>query len=239
MVQEDQIHSTMNRILKYVVDNSKLLLGILAAFVVVSLAIFFWSDYRTGQGQELQSAYGKALEKFHATAGETPAADPNNPAPEPSRYKTDLEKFTDAEKAFTELSAKAKGTALYPYSRYYEGLCRLELGKKSDFTSIMEQLAQSESGSEVASLALLSMAESYLAEGNTEKATENYEKILKDAKTSLPKDEILYSLAEHHLNKKDKAKAIELWKRLVKEFPDSKVKPRAESQLTELGEKAG
>jgi len=239
MVQEDQIHSTMNKILKFIMDNARMLSSVLGAFLVVLLAIYLWNDYRSGREQERQTAFSRALEKFHAPVGEAPAEDPNNPSLAVLRYRTEEEKYKDASGAFAALSTQTKGSAIFPYSRYYEGLCRLELGKTDEFISIMEQLSQTEGNAEIRSLAIFSLAESYLAVGNVEKATEHYEKILKDSKTDLPRDEILYSLAEYHLNKKEKEKAIDLWKRLIKEFPESKAKSRAENQLSQLGEKTG
>lgn len=236
MVQEDQIHSQLNFFLEFVMKNSKMLLGILGAFVVVVIAIYFLVDYRSNSQQELQAALGQAIEKFQSPVGDSSADDSG--AVSTKKYKSETEKFNDALSAFSSLAAKAKGTSLYPIIAYHEGLCQQELGKKSEFIATMDQLIRTSDNAEIASLAQLALAENYLyTDGDVAKATEYYEAILKDPKASLPKDEILVSLAEYHSAKNEKGKATEFWKRLLKEFPTSKSKNRAESELTKLGEK--
>lgn len=235
MVQEDQIHFTMNRILEFVLDNAKALAGILGAFVLLILGIYFFMDYRSGNRQEIQASLGQAMEKFQAEVGES--SSDNSVALLSKRYKTETEKYNDALSAFSAVAVKAQGTALYPIARYHEGLCMLELGKKSEFQSVMEQLIQSKENADIASLATLAVAENYLADGVAEKATEYYEKILQDNQNNLPKDTILTTLAEYHTSQNEKEKAISFWKRLLKDFPNSSSKSKAESALTKFGEK--
>lgn len=235
IVQEDQIHSTINQIFTFVLEKKELLLLTLACAVALALAIYFWIDYQAGKKSEIQLAFSNALDIYGAAVGDAPATEPGTPPDTRPRYKTENEKYTSALKAFSAVKESAAGTALEEYADYYEGLCQKGLGRRDDFIKVMERLAAKGENNEVAGLADYALGEFYLAGGDADKAQVHYDKLLKNSKTSFPKDSVLSDLGDYYDSRgmKDRAKAV--YERLLKEYPESRYKNTAQAKLTTLG----
>jgi tetratricopeptide (TPR) repeat protein len=235
MVQEDQIHSTINQIFTFVMEKKGLLLLTLACAVGLALAIYFWIDYQSGKKSEVQLAFSNALEVYTAPVGDAPPAEAGSPPDTRTRYKTENEKYTAALKAFSLLKEQVSGTALEEYAEYYEGLCQKGLGRRDDFVKIMERLAAEGGNGEVAGLADFALGEYYIASGDVEKAQIYYDKILKSDKTSLPKDSILNNMGDYFEKRGQKDRAKAAYERLLKEYPETRLKSTVQAKLSNLG----
>jgi tetratricopeptide (TPR) repeat protein len=235
IVQEDQIHSTINQIFHFVLEKKELLLLTLACAVGLALAIYFWVDYQSGKKSEVQLAFSNAMEIYAASVGDAPAPEAGTPPDTRPRYKTENEKYTAALKAFGSVKETASGTALEEYADYYEGLCQKGLGKKDEFVKTMERLAAKGGDSEIAGLADFALGEYYLANSDVEKAQLNFEKIFKSEKTNLPKDNILNDMGDYFEKRGQKDRAKATYERLLKDYPESRLKTTVQAKLTNLG----
>lgn len=235
IVQEDQIHSTINQIFLFLVEKRNLLLTILGCAVVLGVAIYFWVDFQVAKKAELQLAFSRAQEMFDAAVGEAKPSEPNAPPDTRLRYKTENDKYTAALKAFSELKTSATGTPIAQYARYYEVLCSRGLGRYEEYLKSMEEIANAKDMPEVSGLAAYSLGDNFLARGDITKAQQHFDQVLKDEKTTIPKDSILSALADYYEKHDDKAKARATFERLVKEYPDSNLKRQAEARLAQLG----
>jgi tetratricopeptide (TPR) repeat protein len=233
MVQEDQIHSTINQIFTFVLEKKELLLITLAAAVALVLAIYFFVGYQAGKKSETQLAFSSAVDIYYGAVGDAPPTEAGAPPDTRPRFKTENEKYTTALKAFSALKESGSGTAVGEYSTYYEGLCQKGLGRRDEFIKAMEQLAGGTKG-EIPGLAEYALAEYFLANGDIEKAQANYEKVFKNETTNLPKDSILSDLADYYdkHGMKDRAKAT--YERILKDFPDTRLRNTIQARLSAL-----
>ena len=148
-------------------------IGIIAGAMVLYLSGSYFLDYRRSKAE---AAYADAAEKFNATVQDPGAAATS--APIGKVYSDEESKWQDSAQAFERL---ANDYSWYygTIGRYYAGVSYLHIDREKG-VALLEQVA-SRNERPTADLARLALAESYLANGDSDKAVSLYEQLLGSA----------------------------------------------------------
>ena len=158
--------------------------GAAVAIAVVVVGILFYSS-RQHAAREL--ALSKAIEVQESPVG--PAAAPGQPS-----YPTQDAKDQAALKAFTELKNNYGSSAEGEIAQYYLGAIQSDQGKLAEAEKSFAEVAD-HGDTKYASLAKLSLAQIYFAEGKGDKGEALLNNLIKNPTVFVSKDQATIALA--------------------------------------------
>jgi len=250
IVQKDVINRTLTETSHWAVENLNYLVG---ALVVVAVAIAIgigWQYYSTSRDTAMQSAFGDALEMYHAAVGPEQPTNPNQPQVQPKyRYDTETDKYEKALARFQELASRYSGSRVGELSQYYAALSENELGRTDEAKKTLNELAQSSSFPSVSNLARNTLAQIAMGDKDYDQAIGLYNEILDTPSDNFPRSVIMLRVAEATEAKGNLQEALELYRKITAEFPGSgsaseaagkiqRIEPRIETADTEFPEAA-
>jgi tetratricopeptide (TPR) repeat protein len=217
-IKQDEFRSGMETVFEWTRQHAREVQVTVLAVAVLFGAGAIVQNFRERQENAAQSAFGAALETFHAPlAAEIPAG---TPRPVTS-FATREEKYRKAATEFEGVEKTAAGD-IRERARYYGALSRIELGELDAAEKTLTDLAsRHEKDDLVPSLARLALADVFRRRGQPQKAVEAYRRMLDDSSFLLPRDHVLLKLAGTLEETNDLKEARASYERLVQDYPGS------------------
>ena len=218
-IKQDEFVSGLDRAIQWLSIHQReakvtaaIVLGLGAGWLALS-------SYQGSQARAADQAFGAALEAFHSpVAGQTP--EEQTPA-EGKVYPTATDKYREAAQKFAEVHRRYGWRPAGLRSRYYEGLCRIELGQHQEAEKALAEVAARRDEALEASLARLALADLERRRGNVDKALAAYRQMVDDASLGVPRDHVLMSLSTALEDAQRLGEARQAYQRLADEFPSS------------------
>jgi TolA-binding protein len=216
-IKEDEFVSGFEHLWQWVAEHgSQVRIGV-AALAVVLIGAGALSYFRAQRDREAHDAFTSAVDTFHASV-----ASEHPPSATPDRFATAHEKYQQALGEFQKIEQRYGSHTLGTRARYYEALCKIELGELDDAARILGDIASKRSGDSIEpALARLALADLERRRGHVDQAADAYKQIVEDPSALVPRDHALMSWAEalEQAKRLDEAKAA--YQRLVEQFPAS------------------
>ena len=160
--------------------------AIVAAVVLVGFAVYFW---RSQQHAAREEALTQAIMVQEAPAGGQSA---NYPISFPDQAAKDKE----AIRQFSDIAAKYSGTTEGYVAEYYLGAIMADQGKTADAEKRYKAVAD-KAGKDYASLANLSLAQIYFADGRASQGEQLLRSLIAHPTMFVSKDQATLALASH------------------------------------------
>lgn len=192
----------------------KPLLAALGLALVLS-GFYYGQQYRVARAE---SAFGRATEVFHAGVGAMAATSIDGS----EAFATAEAKYEKAKMMFDEVASGYSSMAAGRRARYYSALCLIELGQLKPAEDALKAIAAVKTtGTLEPSLAGLRVAELMLQQGRSDEAATQYQALIGDAGTILPKDRLLFGLGQSLEAAGKKAEARTAYTDLANRHPQS------------------
>ena len=170
------------------------------------------SLYLRSRQAEAAEALGKALAAYHGIVSPTPP-----PGLNARSFKTEKEKYEEAQKQFTAVAARFPRFSQGRWARYYAALCQRDLGNLSEAEKELSPIAQA-SDPELAAQAKMVLAGIDQQSGRGEEAEKLYQELLKGRPAAtVPKATIQMALAELY-QQTDPPRALEIYQQMAQEY---------------------
>src|SRR5262245_42421519 len=189
--------------------------AIVLALAVGWLGLSTWNRSRTRAAEEELTA---ALRTYHAPLAGQPGVEPGSQ----KTFATAAERYRQAAQELAEVHRKYTSLPAGQRARYYEGLCRMELGQYDEAQKALTEVAAVRDDKALApSLAQLQMADLEMRRGKVEEALKLYRQMVDDASFTLPRDHVLMTLSNTLEQAHRLPEARAAYRRLADEYPDS------------------
>jgi hypothetical protein len=191
-----------------------------ALVVVAVLAGWLgFSSWSRSRARSAEDAFAGALKTFHApVTGESVVPEGNTE----KVYATSADRYRQAAQEFAEIGRRYGSQPAGHRARYYEGLCRLELGQFDEAHKALSEVAAQRDGKTLTpDLARLSLAALEVRRGKLEDGVKLYRQMVDDASLAVPRDHVLMSLSAALENARRPGEARDTYLRLADEFPGS------------------
>jgi predicted negative regulator of RcsB-dependent stress response len=165
--------------------------AIAAAVVIVIGGIYF---YRTHQATAREEALAQAMKLDDAIVS-------NNPVPPNITFKTQAEKDQARNKAFADLAAKYRGSREGAIGGIYMASTAADKGDLAEAEKQYKDVVDS-APSDFASLATISLAQVYSAEGKQADAEKLLQDLIKNPTTLVSKEQATIALADVEMKTK-------------------------------------
>lgn len=230
IVQEDRIHLVLATIYEWTSQYSSYL--IVAGLLVVAAFVggHFWSSYREGRSQQLQTEFADALEVYHAPVGKVVGQQVQ------TKYHFDSKEERDRQALgkFQDLIQKSGRGEIGTLARYYVGLVQLDLGNQKEAKEAFSGVVESGDSAEIQNLARNSLAQLAENQGDLKGAVEFYKQLLDNASLTFPQEIVLMRLGNAYEKLGDQKSAIDQYQKIVSDYPTSSEAKQAQPRLSRL-----
>jgi len=230
-LKKDEIRETFVHGVESVASHQQLLWIVLGVALVVALAVFGWSSYSNRQTAKANAALDDAMKIFQARV--RAAGEPTEPGE--LTYVDEKNKYTDAEKKFTEVTNLYGRTQPGQLARYYAALSEEHLNRYDEAEKNLKQL-DSIKDETLSGLARFQLAAVYVQNGKGSEAVELYKQLEDKPTIFVPKAMVMLTLADYY-RKADPAQAVKLYNQLKQDFPDTPAAEKADEGLQLLNSK--
>jgi predicted negative regulator of RcsB-dependent stress response len=213
-LKKDEFRDTFVHGVESVASHQQLLWIVVTAALVVALAIFGWNSYSRRQTAKAAASLDDAMKIFQArirTPGE-------QVEPGEITYIDEKNKYTDAEKKFTDVANQYGRTKPGQVARYYAALSAVQLKQYPEAEKDLNQLVGADES--LAGLARFQLAGIYLQENKDSQAVDLYKQLADKPTVFVPKPMVLLTLADHY-RKTDPTQAAKLYNEVKQQFPDA------------------
>lgn len=199
-------------------------LVILVAGILLYVAGSYFFDYRKANAE---AAFGQAVEKFNATV-----QDPSTPAANANPGKTYFDEQTKWQEAATAFEQLANDYSSYydVIGRYYAGAAYLHLDRDKGI-AMLQQVAN-KNDQPTSDLARLALAETFSANGETDKAISLYQQLL--SSPSSIRTAVQLALGKAYEKAGDTHNAVEVYLDAAKSDRSSPAGAEAEKRISAL-----
>ncbi len=206
ILAEDPVHEAIVQIAEFARANAKKVGIIAAVAILIGLGIYIGLQYLERRELQAQELLSKGIEFFHAQIDPDAADDPYAKGPNPV-FRNDELKYKAALKEFSSIVSRFGYAKVSIVARYYQGLCQLKLGQKTEALQALEAVASNSKNRTVGYLAKKVLAAESMGAGNYKRAEEILQGMLKDPRCNLPRQELSLQLSEAlvALGKRDEA----------------------------------
>jgi len=230
-LKKDEIRETFVHGVESVASHQQLLWIVLGVALVVALAVFGWSSYSNRQTAKANAALDDAMKIFQARV--RAAGEPTEPGE--LTYVDEKNKYTDAEKKFTEVTNLYGRTQPGQLARYYAALSEEHLNRYDEAEKNLKQL-DSIKDETLSGLARFQLAAVYVQNGKGSEAVALYKQLEDKPTIFVPKAMVMLTLADYY-RKADPAQAVKLYNQLKQDFPDTPAAEKADEGLQLLNSK--
>jgi predicted negative regulator of RcsB-dependent stress response len=231
-LKKDEIRETFVYGVESVASHQQLLWVVVGAALVVALSVFGWSSYSNRQTAKANAALDDAMNIFQARV--RAAGEPTEPGE--LTYVDEKNKYTDAEKKFTEVTNLFGRTQPGQLARYYAALCEEHLNRYDEAEKNLKQL-DSIKDETLSGLARFQLAAVYVQNGKGSEAVDLYKQLEDKPTIFVPKAMVMLTLADYY-RKADPAQAMKLYNQLKQDFPNTPAADKADEGLQELNSKS-
>jgi tetratricopeptide (TPR) repeat protein len=230
-IREDEVLHYINRTLSYVINNSRLLIGIGLGVVAVVLLGAGWNHLQDKKQDAASLAFGEAIKIEQAPILESGATPDDPKAPS---FADEASRNQRAKSMFERVRADYGGTGAAEVSTIHLGRLELETGNPEGARALWSEFLKRHQDHMLAASVQVGLMSLDRDAGNGEAVVTELEAQLAARKPVLPKDLALYQLALtlESLDRNDEA--IAAYRRLGDEHPESPFVSRAQAKLREL-----
>ena len=211
-LKTDTFATRLSAVTEFFLQNRKNFAVVGAAFLLVVAAGWGGSLYLRSREAQAAEALGKALAAYHGVVSPTPP-----PGLNARSFKTEKEKYEEAQKQFTAVAARFPRFSQGRWARYYAALCQRDLDNLPEAEKELSSIAK-ESDPEVAAQAKMALADIDQQNGRVEEAIKLYQELLQGRPTvTVPKATVQLALADLY-QQTDPPRALEIYQQMVKEY---------------------
>jgi predicted negative regulator of RcsB-dependent stress response len=224
-LKKDEVRETLAHGADAVLSHQQLTLYLLLAAVIVAVGVFGWRTYAQRQTVKASAAFDGAMKAFQAPVGTPPT--PGEPS-----YADDKQKFTAAEKQFSEVASKYPRTRFGQLAGYYAALSFEKLDDSADAKKLLDGLTNS-SDEEAAGLARFELAGIDDRVGQGDDAVKLYQGLIAKPTLLVPKPVVMLALAQHYAPN-NPSEAAKLLQQIKSDYPDTPIAEQADQALALL-----
>lgn len=225
-----ELEATGDRLAEWSARNATVILAAIAALLVAAAAVGFYVQHRSSNKQEAANALALATSEYRQAMGADPLGgpipEPANPAVAESTRKQFRERFV----AVATEHPKAISGAL---AWLEAGRLSLDLGQREEAKSQFERARDAATGTAVAALAWIRIAELAESSGDLAGAAQAYEAAAGISAYPL-RAGALGDAARCWIGAGENEKGLAAYQRLESEFPDHAVAPAIEALIAEV-----
>jgi predicted negative regulator of RcsB-dependent stress response len=226
-LKTDEVRNTLAHGAEAVLSHQQLTLYVVVVAAIVALGVFGWRAYSERQTIKAAAGYNDAMKVFQARVRA-----PGEPAePGEVTYVAERNKYSDAEKKFSDVSMKYPHTRPGQLSAYYAGLSDEKLGKTDDAKKWLKGIADGDS--DFAAMAKFELAQLDDRGGQGDEAVNLYQQLIAKPAVLVPKPVAMLALAEHY-SQKNPAEAAKLYAQIKSEYPNTPIAEQADQELALL-----
>jgi predicted negative regulator of RcsB-dependent stress response len=228
-LKKDEVRETLAHGAEAVLGHQQFTIYLLILAIAVALGFYGWRTYTQRQTVKAAAAFDGAMRIFQAQVAPSPT-------PGEITYTEEKNKFTDAEKKFSELASKYPRTHAGQLAGYYAALSLEKLGKNDDAKKRLRALATS-NDEEMAAMAKFEFAGLDERTGQGDEAVKLYQELIAKPAVLAPKPVVMLALADYY-RQKNPAEAAKLYGQIKSEYPDTPVAEQADQALALLSGKS-
>lgn len=228
-LKKDEVRETLAHGAEAVLSHQRFSLYLLILAIVVALGFYGWRTYTERQTVKASAAFDAAMRIFQAPVGVPPT-------PGEITYTEEKNKYTDAEKKFSELASNYPRTHAGQLASYYAALSLEKLGKNDDAKKRLHELAGSRD-EEMAAMAKFELAGLDERMDQGDEAVKLYQELIAKPAVLVPKPVVMLALAGYY-RQKNPAEAAKLYSQIKSEYPDTPVAEQADQALALLSGKS-
>jgi TolA-binding protein len=208
--------------------KSKLIIGSLAAAVVLAVALGGWY-YLNQQDMKASEVLSQAVRTM-----DTPLR-PEGAPPEPDfpSFASAKDRATEAHKQFQTIVDKYPHTRTSEFARYFLGITSSRLGDNAAAERDLKEVASSRND-DLSSLAKLGLAAVYSDTNRIKQAIEIYNQLIAKPTRSVGKVAAQVELADAYQSNQQPAEAKRIYEQIQKENPATEAAQLATQKLKEL-----
>jgi hypothetical protein len=212
-------------------DEVRVTALVLAALV---LGFFGLRAYQGHRKSEAERALTEAMALYQAPlTSDIPEGTPPPPGPVHASLQ---EKYQKAAAAFQGVASRHGSTAAGRRARYFEALCRIELGDYAEGEKALTEIAgRRDDDALEPALARLALAEAHRRQAKLDQALDEYKRMVDSPAGEVPRDHSLMRLAGAYEEARRLPEAGAAYRRLLEEFPTSVYASEARRRADYLG----
>lgn len=224
-LKKDEVRETLAHGAEAVLSHQQFTLYLLILAIVVALGFYGWRTYAERQAVKASAAFDTAMRIFQAPVGVPPT-------PGEITYSEEKNKYTDAEKKFSELASNYPRTYAGQRAGYYAALSLEKLGKNDDAKKRLRNLAGARDD-EMAAMAKFELAGLAERTGQGDEAVKLYQELIAKPSVLVPKPVVMLALGGYY-RQKNPAEAVKLYGQIKSDYPDTPVAEQADQALALL-----
>lgn len=206
--------------------NKPIVLGVIAAVLLLIAALVGWSLWAANQEAKAQEKLAEAIEIMEA-----PVAEPDATSPPAGTYRTEEEKIAKAEPILREVATDYSGRDAAEVAGLYLARLDVDRGELAAAVEKYQAFVDEHPNHVLAQAARVSLYDVRIALGQTAEVVADLEEDVATADSGLPQDVALTLLARAYESAGDQQKARDAWQRVVNEYPDSPYTLEAQRKL--------
>jgi tetratricopeptide (TPR) repeat protein len=194
IISEDPVHHAMIRSIElFRMNGAKI--GIMAVVVLaLAFGVYGVSQYLGKRETQAQDRLGRGIEFFNAMVVADATDDPFGKGLVPT-FRNDQAKYQAAAKEFSSIASGFGFGEIRLASRYYLGLCQLQLGQQNEAIKSLEAVIGNSKNRTIGFLAKRVIAFSYFNSKNYKGSQELLAGMIRDPKCDLPKEDLSIQLS--------------------------------------------
>jgi len=212
--EQDEITTSLEKFVEFAVARKNELIIAGVALVVIVVALFGWSYYRTNRNNNAQMQLAQVFRAYDDTS-----------KPDKQRFETTI---TEAQKTVDAYGSLPAGAM----AQYYIGLSQEGLGDSAKAMQSL-QTAIDRGDSTIKGTAQFALADIHKKHGEGPKAIEIYRQLYDSGNYS--KAAVAYELAVLYESTNQPNQARDYYQKIVTDFPDSPFRQMADDALRRMG----
>lgn len=214
LTEKDDITSALERFVAFGVRNSRTILNVIGAVLIVVLAFTGWRLYSASVESAAQEALGDVLVAYNTVEN-----------------GNDTARLENTIAVAETVASEHAGTQSALVARYYAAIAHGELGNTAEADAILTALVE-ENNPTIRDQARFALAESYKDRGDLEAAIAEYQILAETGDYS--RSAVLFELARLHEAVSMPEEAVEYYETLTVEFPTSPYRQDADRSIRRI-----
>ncbi len=225
-----EIEATGDKVAEWASENAILILGTIAAVLVLAAGIGFYVQHGTEAQDDAANALALATSQYRQAMGANPGG---GPIPEPANLELAERTRSEFVERFSVLGQKHAGTSAGALALLEAGNLQFDLGRLGDAGSSFEAARSAAGRTAIAALASVRMAALAEDQGKPADAAGDFEEAANIGSYPL-RANALADAARCWVEAGEADRALAAFQRLENEFPDHLVPPYIESLISEI-----
>jgi predicted negative regulator of RcsB-dependent stress response len=207
-ISADPIHDALIHTVETLRAHAQIIALGVAAAVLILLGVYFGLRYLDSRDVRDQQELAKGMDYYHGIVDAAKAKDDPYASGLTPVFRSEEAKFRAASASFNSIASRHGSSKFRVIARYYLGLCQDGLGQKNEAVATLDAVANNTADRTVGFLANKVLAAHYLREGNTQKAQDILQNMLKNPQCDLPRVDLLIDMSRVYMAQGKRADAL-------------------------------